>query len=100
MDKFFKIKCPICKSILIIDRFSGKIEETRKPLVKETTGDRFQDAFKKLQDDKAQAEGKFQKLANEEKNKKKKINDIFKQQMDKVKKEGVVEKEIRDIDLD
>lgn len=100
MDKFFKIECPTCKTILIIDRFTGKIKETRKPLVEDSSGDRFQDAFKKYEKNKEDAKEKFLKLKEEEKDKKKKIDDIFKERIDEVKKDGPVEKGVRDIDLD
>ncbi len=100
MDKFFKIVCPTCKTVLIIDRFTGDIKETRKPLVDEPSGDRFEDAFTKFKKSKVETEEKFMKLKNEEENKKQRLNDLFKKSMDKVKKEGKIEKEIRDIDLD
>lgn len=100
MDKFFKIECPVCKSILIIDRFTGKIIEKRKPLVKKPSGDRFQDAFKKYSVSKKETEEKFIKSQKEEKNKKKHLDKLFQKGVEKVKKSGKIEKEIRDIDLD
>ncbi len=99
MDKVFKIECPTCHSILIIDRFTGKIKETRKALVEKTSGDRFKDAFQKYSGSKKEAEEKFKKSQKDEKDKKKHLDDLFKQEMKKVKKGGKVEKEIRDIDL-
>ena len=100
MENFFKIECPVCKSILIIDRFSGKIIETRRPLVKKPSGDRFEDALKKYTGSRKETEEKFLKLQKKEKNKKIHLDALFKKGMDKVKKSGKIEKEIRDIDLD
>lgn len=100
MDKFFKIKCNTCNSILIIDRFTGKVVETRKPLVAKSSGDRFKDAFSKYKGSKKKIEEKFLKSQEAERHKKKHLDDLFKQGIDKVKKSGKIEKEIRDIDLD
>ncbi len=100
MDKFNKMVCPVCKSILIIDRFTGKIVETRKPLVNKPSGDRFEDAMKKYSGSKKETEEKFKKSQKEEKNKAKHLDKLFQKGLDKVKKSGKIEKEIRDIDLD
>ncbi|MBU1076532.1 MAG: hypothetical protein KKH98_04525 [Spirochaetes bacterium] len=99
MDKVFKIECPDCHTILIIDRATGEIKETRAPILEETTGDRFEDALKKFKKDRSETEEKFARLQEEEKEKKKKMNELFQQEMKKVKKEGKVDKELRDIDL-
>jgi len=100
MEKYIKIKCPSCGSILIIDKIDEKIVEVRKPLIEKSTGDRFKDAFLKYQSSKNETEKKFEQLKQEEKHKKDKLDDLFKKSINKVKKSGKIEKEIRDIDLD
>lgn len=100
MAEFLKIECPHCKHILVIDPEKGKLIETRKPLVAESTGDRFKDAFLKLENDKKGAEEKFQKSKQDEAHKKEKLDELFQKSMKKVKESGPVEKGLRDIDLD
>ena len=100
MDKVFKITCPICKSVLIVDRFNGEIIEVRKPIIEKSSGDRFKDAFKKYTKDKKEVKGKFEELKKDEKNKKKELDAFFSKEVKEVKKSGKIEKPLRDIDLD
>jgi len=41
----FKITCPCCDTILVINKVTGEILEHRKPLVENPSGDRFADAL-------------------------------------------------------
>ncbi len=100
MGDILKIECPHCKHLLIIDKDKNKVLETRKPLVEKSTGDRFQDAFLKLQKDKEKAEEKFFKSQKEQEHKKEKLDALFDKSIKKVKDSGKIEKELRDIDLD
>jgi len=88
MEKEIKVSCPGCSSVLIIDRMSGKIVETRKPLVEETTGDRLQDAFLKQKQDKETRTAAFDNFSANQKKKKKLAEDIFNASLEDVKEEG------------
>ena len=100
MENHFEIKCPKCKVTLIVDRITGKLLETREPLVAESTGDRFQDALKKVKVSPFDAEKIFEKSKEAEKHKQKDLDDLFKKSLDQAKKEGPAGKQLRDIDLE
>jgi hypothetical protein len=100
MDHTLTIRCPGCQSVLIVDRITGEVLETRKPLVEDSTGDRFQDAVKKIKQDSQQAEAKFRQAKEAEKNKHADLDALFKKSMEQVKKEGPAAPDLRDIDLD
>lgn len=100
MDNHLKVICPKCKTVLIVDRITGEIIDVREELVADSTGDRFQDALKKIKHDRAEAEELFAKSQEAEKNKSKTLDDLFKKSLDQVKKEGPIEKPLKKIDLD
>lgn len=86
MEKELKATCPCCDTILILDRFSGKILETRKPLVKKSTGDRLEDAFLKLDEDKKKHAEAFDNLHGKHEEQKKRANEFFNASLDSAKK--------------
>ena len=94
-----KITCPECKCILVIERRQGKILEVRRPLLEDSSGDRFQDAFEKVKRQKEEVEAKFAKAQKKEKEKKEKLEKIFKESLKRAEEEGPAEKPIRDTDL-
>ncbi len=77
MEKELKVTCPGCDTILIVDRITGKLLETRKPLVEESTGDRFKDALLKVEQDKAKYALAFDNLKEKQERKKKLAEDLF-----------------------
>ena len=87
MDEFLKIKCPNCDAILIINRHTEEIVEVRKPLVKESSGDRFKDAFEKYKIEKQESEKKFTQTIESMKVKKKKLDEFLKNRLKEIKKE-------------
>jgi hypothetical protein len=100
MDAYIKVTCPKCQVVLLVDRFSGEVIETRDALIADTTGDRFQDAMQKVKRSAQENEQKFEQSKHAEKNRKQELENLFKKSLDQVKKEGPVEKGIKDIDLD
>lgn len=87
MEKEIRVTCPGCKSILIIDRVSGKILESRKPLVDDSTGDRLDDAFKKQKIDREKRDAVFSDLKGELEKRKKMSEEIFKASLEDAKKD-------------
>ncbi len=87
MEKEFKVNCPCCDSILVIDRASGKILETRKPLVNESTGDRFKDAFLKRDQDKERLAGAFDNIKEKQEKKKRAAAELFNASLDSARNE-------------
>lgn len=87
MEKEIRVTCPCCKSILIIDRIGGKILETRKPLVEDSTGDRLDDAFKKQEIDREKRDAVFSDMKGELEKRKKMSEEIFKASLEDAKKD-------------
>lgn len=85
MEKEIKVTCPGCDTILIVDRISGAILETRKALVDKSSGDRFTDAFSKLDEDKKRREGALDNLSGKLEQKKKIAEELFKASLDDAK---------------
>ncbi len=88
MADFFQITCPDCKTILIVERRTGKIVEVRRPILENSTGDRFEDAFKKVRERETLAEGKFRKALESEKSKKAKLDQLFAEKLKEVEESG------------
>ncbi len=99
MDNTLSIKCPKCKDILIVNRITGELIEVRSPLLEESTGDRFEDALKKIKMNAREAEEKFQKAKEAEKNKKQDLDALFEKSLEQAKKDDPASKPIREIDL-
>lgn len=99
-DEFFEITCPDCKNILIVRRRDGKLMETRKPILEDSTGDRFEDAMLKVRRSKDELEKKVEEAREKEKSKMDRLNALFKEGMERSQKEGPVTKPKREVDLD
>lgn len=87
MDRELKIKCPCCESLLFVDRVSGKIIETRKPLVEQSSGNRLDDAFEKNRQDKKSRSTIFDDMAINLEKKKKLSEELFQSSLEDVKKD-------------
>jgi len=88
MDEMIKVTCPECDCILVVNRKTGEVVETRKPILEESTGDRFQDAFLKVKKSKEIAEEKFRAAQEKEKDKFKKLDALFSEKLKEVKEKG------------
>ncbi|MBI5816211.1 MAG: hypothetical protein HZB29_11455 [Nitrospinae bacterium] len=87
MDREIKVACPGCQTILIVDRITGELIETRKPLVEKSSGDRFIDAFTKAKDDRDKRAGKLDDIAGQLEKKRKMAEELFKASLNEAKKE-------------
>ena len=100
-DEFFEIHCPECQSVLIVRRRDGKLLETRKPILKESTGDRFEDARLKVKGMKDEVERKVEEAKQREKTKMDRLNALFEDGLKKQREEGgPVKRPEREVDLD
>ncbi len=88
MEKDIKVNCPCCDSILIVDRISGKILETRRPLVEQSSGDRLEDAFLKSKQDKEKVASAFDNIKEKQEEKKKLAEDLFNASLKSAKDSG------------
>lgn len=87
MERELKVACPCCGSILFIDRISGEITETRKPLVEDSSGDRLTDAFSKQKLDKEKRGAIFDTFKETHEKKKKLAEELFKASLEDAKKD-------------
>jgi hypothetical protein len=100
MDDVYQVKCPCCKTILVVERRTGKLLEERRPILDQSTGDRYEDAFKKVKERASVAEEKFKKFQAERSTKMDKLDSLFKDTMKKVKESGEEIKPTNPFDAD
>ncbi|MFW2330930.1 MAG: hypothetical protein ACN4E2_01350 [Nitrospinota bacterium] len=82
----FKITCPDCNSILVVDKATGKLLESRKPLVENPSSDRFKDGFQKMGEDREKRDKYFDNRDDLIKKKKKSQNRQFEESLKELKK--------------
>jgi uncharacterized Zn finger protein (UPF0148 family) len=99
-EDFLQVTCPGCKDILVVNRKTGKVVEVRKPLLEESTGDRFEDAMLKVRRSTSELEKKVEGAKERERGKMERLNQLFKDGLEQAKKEGPVQKPEREMDLD
>ena len=100
MIETIKVTCPDCRCILIVDKKTGEVIEKREPILEESTGDRFEDAFLKVKSAKDRAEEKFRAAQEREKDKKKKLDELFSQKLREVKERGDTGRPDNPLDMD
>ena len=97
----FKITCPCCNTILVVDKVTGEILERREPLVENPSGDRFADALRAQKDHSKKVSTLFDKSLSGLKEKDTERQNLFEESLKKTREEGIGDyKPIRDIDLD
>jgi hypothetical protein len=85
MEENIKVTCPECQCVLVIRRRDGEILEVRHPILEESTGDRFQDAFMKVKGRSHEIDSKVADAKKKEAEKLKSADDFFKQALERAK---------------
>ena len=98
--QFFEIKCPCCNTILVIDRITGKVIEERKPILEQSTGDRFKDALIKSRQQKVMIEKKFKESETAHKKRSESLQNIFNESLKKVNESDDKSKPLTPFDYD
>lgn len=93
------VKCPDCNTILVVDRKTGEVLEVRKPILENSTGDRFEDARLKVKDSTARAERLFEEARQKEKDKMARLNALFDEKKAELKDKPITRPD-RPIDQD
>jgi hypothetical protein len=62
--------------------------EERRPLVENPSGDRYEDALRKVKGRVGEAEEKFRRFQEEQANKKERLEALFREALDKAKTSG------------
>jgi len=97
----FKLTCPCCDTILVVNKVTGEILEYRKPLVENPSGDRFADALRAQKDHSEKLNSLFDESISGLKEKDTERQNLFEESLKKTREEGIDDyKPIRDIDLD
>ena len=99
-DNTIQVTCPECQTILIVRRRDGKILERRKPIIEDSTGDRFEDAFRKVKRSGGEIERKVEEARERERTKMDRLDALFKEGLERAEKEGPIKKPTSDMDLD
>lgn len=101
MSKTIYVACPFCEGMLEIDPEKSAVVAKWGPGEKgKTSEEKMSDALKKLEDGKKRRANLFDKTREAMEDQKKKLDNVFKDEVDRVKKEGVKENPIRPFDLD
>src|SRR4051812_36031970 len=101
MAKTIYVSCPFCEGMMEVNAETGAIVQKWPPKQKAAgDGDKMSSALKKLEEDKKKRAGLFDKKKEEMEGQKKKIEDAFKKEVERAKKEGVSENPFRPFDLD
>lgn len=85
-----EVKCTCCHSILIVDKKTGKVVETRAPLLsqEESTGDRFEDAKKLVKTSHERVESKVEAVKKAQKEKLAKLDALFSKRKEEILESG------------
>jgi hypothetical protein len=101
MAKTFYVNCPCCKALMEISSETGEILQKWAPGQNDNTDqDKMSAALKKMEDAKKKRAGLFDQKRGELEGQKKKVQDDFSKEVDRVKKEGVTKNPLRPFDLD
>jgi len=98
--QYFEIKCPCCNTILVIDRIDGKVIEERRPILEQSTGDRFKDALIKSKQQKVTIENKFKESEKAHKKRSESLQNIFNDSLKKVNESNDKSKPLTPFDYD
>ena len=98
--QFFEIQCPCCNTILVIDRIDGKVIEERRPILEQSSGDRFKDALIKSKQQKVTIEKKFKLSKNAHKKRSESLQNIFNDSLKKVNESNDKSKPLTPFDYD
>lgn len=100
MDDVYQVKCPCCSTILVIERRTGNLVEERRPILEQSTGDRYEDALKKVRERGSVAEEKFKKFQSDRDQKAAKLDALFKDGLKKAKESGEEPKKVNPFEMD
>lgn len=85
-----EVKCTCCRSVLIVDRKTGAVVETRQPLLsqEESTGDRFEDAKKLVKTSGERIESKVDAVKKAQQEKLAKLDALFAKRKEEILESG------------
>lgn len=100
MSETYNISCPCCDTILVVERKTGKVVEQRKPILEESSGDRYEDALKKVRQRPGQAEEKYSRYEEEQAAKKARLNALFDERLKEISDSGEDVEKVNPLEMD
>lgn len=95
-----QVACPCCDTILIVDKKTGDVLEQRKPVLEESTGDRYEDILKKVRERPSQAQEKFSRFQDEQDAKKARLNALFDEKLKEIQDSGDDVEKVNPLEMD
>lgn len=84
-----QVKCPDCDAVLIVDKRSGKVLEVRRPIVDASSGDRFEDARRKVLGSRERTEQKVEEVKEKRRTRLDELDKLFKARTEELKDQPV-----------
>lgn len=100
MADTINVTCPCCQSILVVEKKTGTVLEERKPIIEESTGDRYEDALKKVRQRPGQAEEKFSRFKSDQDAKKARLNALFDDRLKEINESGEDVEKVNPLEMD
>jgi hypothetical protein len=100
MADTINVTCPCCSSVLVVEKKTGTVLEERKPLIEESTGDRYEDALKKVRSRPGQAAEKFDRFQSEQDAKKARLNALFDERLKEISDSGEDVEKVNPLEMD
>ena len=100
MSKTIYVNCSFCNGMMEINVETGEIVQKWSPQERAAGGDKMETALKRLDEAKKRRVSLFDEKKGELDGQKKKIEETFRKEVDRVKKEGVKDAPPRPFDLD
>lgn len=96
------VPCPFCEGMIEIDATTGAVLKKwpKSDLKSDDTTDRMASALKKLEEEKRRRGGLFEKKKSELEGQKKKLENSFQSEVERVKKEGISDEPLNPFDME
>lgn len=95
-----QVNCPCCSTILIVEKKSGKLLEERRPILEQSTGDRYEDALQKVRERPGQAAEKFDRFQAEQDARKARLNALFDERLKEQSESGEDIEKVNPLEMD
>jgi hypothetical protein len=100
VSKTLYVTCAFCRGVMEVKADSGEVVQKWEAQPEEDIQDKMSSALKKINEGKKRRENLFDAKKHEIEGQKKQAEDLFRQEVEKAKKEGVRENPLKPFDLD
>lgn len=89
MARTIYVNCSFCTGLMEVDAESGEVVKKWSPKDRAAGGNTMEDALKKLSDDQRRRATLFDDTKGQIDSQKKKVEDVFRKEVDRIKREGI-----------